>query len=253
MFSLKDKVIVITGGTGLLGMKHAEAVSEQGGIPILLDRNFKRMKELEKEYPDWWFRYCDITEEADVKYQFENIIKKYDKVDGLINNACTNPRIEDNKGTFKGLEDYDLDTYKYELEAGLIGSFLCTKYFGSHMSIFNSGSIINIGSDLGLIGPDQRLYKEPKPVSYSVAKAGLLGLTRYTATYWPNIRCNYLALGGVYNNQPKEFVDELCKRIPMNRMATPNEYKGAIVFLLSDASKYMTGAVMSVDGGRTAW
>ena len=125
------------------------------------------------------------------------------------------------------------------------------------------GNIINISSDLGIIAPNQDLYKDDslkdeeqfvKPISYSVVKSGLIGLTRYTSTYWPDkVRCNCLCPGGIYVDQPDDFLEKISELIPMKRMAQKNEYKGSIVFLLSDASSYMTGSIISVDGGRTAW
>ena len=152
-----------------------------------------------------------------------------------------------------------------DLNVGLRGSFLCIKYFGRVISQNSEGgSIINISSDLGLIAPDQSLYRledldddlQPvKPVTYSVVKTGLIGLTRYVATYWADkgVRCNALCPGGVENNQDPEFINKLSTKIPMKRMAKKDEYRGSIIYLLSDASSYVNGAVIAADGGRTAW
>ena len=152
-----------------------------------------------------------------------------------------------------------------DIAVGLTGSFICTKYFGFEISQNkNGGTIVNISSDLGIIGPDQRLYREEgiplnkqsvKPVTYSVVKSGLIGLTRYTATYWSdkNVRCNAICPGGVENGQPAEFLEKVHSRIPMNRLAKPYEYQSTLVWMLSDASSYLNGAIISVDGGRTAW
>ena len=148
---------------------------------------------------------------------------------------------------------------------GLAGSFLCAKYYGFEISKNpNGGSIINISSDLGLMAPDQRLYSKPglsedqqpvKPITYSVVKTGLIGLTRYLATYWAekNVRCNAICPGGVENGQPEEFLKDVSSRIPMNRLAKADEYQGTLLWMLSDASSYLNGAIVSVDGGRTAW
>ena len=163
------------------------------------------------------------------------------------------------------VENFPINIWETDINVSLKGSFLCIKYFGYQISKNpNGGNIVNISSDLGLISPDQRLYKieglqedlQPvKPITYSVVKTGLIGLTRYISTYWAdkNVRCNAICPGGVENNQNKDFVEELIKRIPLNRMARKDEYHGIVVFLLSDASSYINGAVIAADGGRTIW
>ena len=151
-----------------------------------------------------------------------------------------------------------MDIWNKDIAVGLTGSFLCTKHFGNLISQNkNGGSIINISSDLGLIGPKQSLYSQNnvKPVSYSVVKSGIIGLTRYTATYWAdkNVRCNALCPGGIENNQPEIFLRKINQEIPLGRLAKKNEYQGTIIWMLSDASNYLNGAIIPVDGGRTAW
>ena len=157
-----------------------------------------------------------------------------------------------------------MEAWQADLAVGLTGAFLCAKHYGSAISQNPKGGVIlNIASDLGLIAPDQRLYRQPglpeehqpvKPVTYSVVKTGLIGLTRYLATYWPTkVRCNALCPGGVEAGQPEKFFKELHARIPMGRMASVDEYQGAIVFLLSDATAYMNGAVIPMEGGRSVW
>ena len=151
-----------------------------------------------------------------------------------------------------------------DIAVGLTGAYLCARVFGGEMARAGRGAILNIASDMAVIAPDQRLYREPgraddqqpvKPVTYSVVKAGLLGLTRYLSTYWADqgVRCNALSPGGIYDGQPDDFVQRLANLIPMGRMADADEYNGAVVFLLSDASRYMTGQNLVIDGGRTAW
>ena len=161
------------------------------------------------------------------------------------------------------LEEFDIDQWRKDIDVGLTGSFLCSKIIGTLMSQNKGGSIINISSDLGVIAPNQDLYKienlkpneQPvKPITYSVVKSGLIGLTRYISTYWPTkVRCNCLCPGGVLTEQSEDFLKKINKLIPMQRMANKDEYKGSVIYLLSSASSYMTGSIISVDGGRTVW
>jgi NAD(P)-dependent dehydrogenase (short-subunit alcohol dehydrogenase family) len=269
-FSLKGKVAVITGGAGLLGGKHAEAIAEFGGIPILLDIADQSGNEMagriSNEYKvDCQYIHCDITDEKQVIRAREEIVNKHVHIDILINNAAINPKAQVGKvGNFSRLEDFSIGQWNLELSVGLTGPMLCSKIFGSEMARNGKGTILNISSDLGIIAPDQRLYKKlgltdeeqpVKPVTYSVLKHGLIGLTKYLATYWADkgVRCNTLCPGGVYADQSEDFVRKLSQLIPLGRMADTDEYKAAIVFLVSDASSYMTGAALVIDGGRTCW
>jgi NAD(P)-dependent dehydrogenase (short-subunit alcohol dehydrogenase family) len=185
----------------------------------------------------------------------------------LINNAANNPKMEDagkNGPTWSRLENFPLDVWNADISVGLTGAFLCSRVFGAAMAERGAGVILNVASDLGVIAPDQRLYRvdgapehaQPvKPVTYSVVKTGLVGLTRYLATYWAGrgVRANAISPGGVFNGQDEAFVARLANLIPMGRMARKDEYKAAIVFLVSDASSYMTGVNVVIDGGRTCW
>jgi NAD(P)-dependent dehydrogenase (short-subunit alcohol dehydrogenase family) len=271
LFRLDDKVIVITGATGLLGRKHAEVVACYGGIPILLDLSQQAVDELANELND---KYkvdavgftVNITDEEAIEDNVKQLVKKFGKIDGLVNNAANNPKVEDSEEVnFSRLENFPLDIWDDDIAVGLTGSFLCAKHYGFAISKnINGGSIVNISSDLGLIAPDQRLYSKEgvandrqnvKPVTYSVVKTGLIGLTRYLATYWAdkNVRCNAMCPGGVENGQSEEFLKEVNTRIPMERMANVGEYQGALLWMLSDASSYLNGAIIPIDGGRTAW
>ena len=271
-FDLNEKVVVITGGAGFLGEKHAGAVAEFKGIPVILDLNKDQAEAVARRISE---KYgvkslgisVDIISEEQVSQACKLIVDKFGKVDVLINNAANNPKVESNKEgkNFSRLENFDLKLWNDDLAVGLTGAFICSKYFGYEISMnSNGGTIINVSSDLGLISPDQRLYRKNgipdeqqnvKPVTYSVVKAGLIGLTRYLATYWAdkNVRCNAICPGGVFNNQNEEFLHKLQQLIPLGRMARPDEYKGIIVFLASEASSYMNGAILSIDGGRSIW
>jgi NAD(P)-dependent dehydrogenase (short-subunit alcohol dehydrogenase family) len=271
LFRLDGKVIIITGASGLLGEKHAEAVAAHGGIPVLLDIDLIKLKNVKSEIDtkfkvNSYISKVDVTNEIEVKKNAKDVFEKFGQIDGLINNAANNPKVEDtSKKNFSRLENFPLDSWSQDLSVGLTGSFLCAKYYGYYISQNpNGGSIINISSDLGLIGPDQRLYAKPdfketqqpvKPVSYSVIKTGLIGLTRYLSTYWAekNVRCNALCPGGVENGQSEDFINSVSSRIPMGRLAKSHEYQGTIIWMLSDASSYLNGAIIAVDGGRSSW
>jgi NAD(P)-dependent dehydrogenase (short-subunit alcohol dehydrogenase family) len=209
----------------------------------------------------------NVANEDDIKSSSEFIRDKGLNLDILINNAAINPKFDNQKNELESsrLENFSTLEWDRQISVGLTGSFLCCKVFGYHMALNgNGGVIINIASDLSIISPDQRLYEingvakenQPvKPVTYSVTKAGLLGLTKYIATYWADqgIRCNALSPGGVFTNHEKDFVDRISKLIPMGRMAKIDEYMGAIQFLCSDASAYMNGQNLIIDGGRSIW
>ena len=155
------------------------------------------------------------------------------------------------------MENFPDNLWDKDILVSLKGSYLCTKIFGSYMAKFKRGVILNVSSDLGIIAPDQRIYGKSgfvKPVTYSVVKHGIIGLTKYVASYWgkKNIRCNAIAPGGIYNNQDHSFVKKINKLIPLGRMAKKNEYNGLILFLCSDLSSYLTGSVIIADGGRTS-
>jgi len=265
-FDLSGRVAVITGGTGLLGLSHARAIRAAGGIPLLLDIRIPDQASLRQRAGfDAEALRCDITDEEDLRGALAGILREHGKVDILINNAANNPKVEDGTSLLDSrLEQYDVARWNADLAVGLTGAMLCSRVFGAQMARHGKGVIVNIASDLALIAPDQRLYaidgrpadQQPvKPVSYSVVKAGLIGLTRYLATYWAanGVRANALCPGGVENGQDPVFLRRIADRIPMGRMAEVDEYQGAIIFLCSDASAYMNGAILAIDGGRHAW
>jgi NAD(P)-dependent dehydrogenase (short-subunit alcohol dehydrogenase family) len=267
-FDLTGKVAVISGGAGLLGEKHAEAITQFGGIPILLDIDEKAGKKkasrISKEYKvSCEFKICDITDESQILSVRDDLLSKYGHIDILINNATIDPKVKvSSNDNLSRLENFPIDQWNLEMAVGLTGAMLSSKVFGYEMSKNGKGVILNISSDLGIIAPDQRIYKKEglpeneqpvKPVTYSVIKHGLIGLTKYLATYWADkgVRCNALCPGGIYNNQPDEFVKKISNLIPLGRMAHEDEYKASVVFMVSDASKYMNGSVVSMDGGRS--
>ena len=271
IFRLDNKIIVITGASGLLGRKHAEAIACFGGTPILLDLSQGLLddfaNELKVKFGIESIGYAvDITNEKMIEVNVKELINRFGKIDGLVNNAANNPKVEGGEeANFSRLENFPLNVWNADISVSLTGSFLCAKHYGFAISQNpNGGSIVNISSDLGLIAPDQSLYaknglaeheQNVKPVSYSVVKTGLIGLTRYLSTYWAhkNVRCNAMCPGGIENGQPKEFLKSINEKVPMKRMAMPDEYQGTLLWMLSDASSYLNGAVIPVDGGRTAW
>jgi NAD(P)-dependent dehydrogenase (short-subunit alcohol dehydrogenase family) len=270
LFDLTGRVAVITGGAGLLGTKHAEIIAAAGGLPVLLDLPRAKPEAAAaliatKYGVEATGLAADITQLAEVENVRDDLLARFGRVDILINNAANNPKVESGGSkAWSRLENFPLEVWNDDLRVGLTGAFLCSRVFGAEMAKRGKGVILNIASDLAVIAPDQRLYRQEgvredqqpvKPVTYSVVKTGLIGLTRYLATYWATsgVRVNAISPGGVFNNQPEAFLAELHQRIPLARMAQADEYQGSILFLCSDASSYMTGANLVVDGGRTCW
>ena len=267
LFDLSGKTILITGAAGILGRQHVNAVISHGATAILAD--IEKVRELCIEFKKKHSNaivhaeYMDVLDEESIKH----VAEKYEKIDVLINNAAKDTKVE-NKGDLNSSNRFELmklDHWRGDMKVGLDGCFLCSQIISNKMLTTGGGNIINIASDLAAIAPDQRIYRQEdleeekqnvKPVTYSVSKWALLGLTKYMATYFAsrNIRVNSLSPAGIYNSGlPDGFVNKLTSLIPMGRMANTGEYEGAIVFLCSDASAYMTGANLIIDGGRTVW
>ena len=274
--NISDRVVIITGGAGMLGAQYVNTVLSSGGIPIILDINEENINQnraqLNKIYPDTKFLSikCDITDIDAVREAREHILSKYQRIDALINNANNNAdfseyNIGQGNSQWTRFERFPIEIWNQDIAVGLTGAFICSQVFGQSIALTGRGVILNISSDLSVIGPDQRLYKLPglkddeqpvKPVSYSVVKSGLLGLTRYLATYWrgSGMRANTISLGGVYTSDlDTEFVARIRNLIPLDRMATLGEYNAAILFMISDASQYINGQNIVIDGGRTIW
>lgn len=272
-FKLNSKNALITGAAGLLGIEHAEALLECGSIVVLTDIDGASLVSAKAKLssrfdPDKIFIYTmDVTKIESLTFVADSLETNGIGINILINNAAIDPKVNANDGLIETsrLENFSLSQWNSEVSVGLTGAFLCSQIFGSRMAkVGTGGVIINIASDLSVFSPDQRIYRKiglpedlqsVKPVTYSVIKTGLIGLTRYLATYWADrgIRCNSLSPGGVYNGQSDEFVQRLSNLIPLGRMARRDEYRSVIQFLSSDASSYMNGQNIVMDGGRSVW
>jgi len=270
-FNLNGKIAVITGGGGFLGKKHAEICTALGAKVVLLDVNKESLDNTiqsiaERGGLELEGIVCDISQKDHLEQAVEKTLARFGDVDILINNAANNPKVaEEIVGSkWSRLENFSVEDWNQDVSIGLTGAFLATQAFGNVMAEKKSGVILNIASDLSVSAPDQRIYLKgnipeneqfTKPVTYSVVKSGLVGLTLYTATYWAEkgIRVNALSPGGVFNNQDPEFVKKVSQLIPLGRMARIEEIQSAVAFLVSDASSYMTGQNIVLDGGRSCW
>ena len=269
-FQMQGQVAIVTGGAGLLGKQFARTLAQGGAAVVVADLNRMTANTIAETLVKDGYNALgvgvDVTDPASVAEMVETAVNVYGRLDVLVNSAALDPKF-DPEAMARGIpagsfEDYPLDEWRQALDVNLTGMFLCCQAAVKPMLLLDKkGSIINICSTYGLVGPDQRLYQRNgiqtayKPVYYSVTKAGVLGMTRYLATYYAGteIRCNALTPGGVYNNHDEGFVASYSARAVMGRMAHIDEMNGALLFLASDASSYMTGANLVVDGGWTAW
>jgi len=272
LFDLTGRVAIITGGAGMLGMQHAAAIAEADGHAVIVDLSEEAVARSAARIT----QACgvealgvqvDITQKAEVEALVTGVMKKFGRIDILVNNAALTVKGGSHRAKeyFARFEEYPAELWEKALEVNLTGMFLCCQAVGKIMVAQRRGVILNIASDVGNISPDHRVYEgalnpytgEPfnTPIAYATTKAGVINFTRYLATYWADkgIRVNCLSPGGVYADHAPQFVKNLTQRIPLGRMAKVDEYKGAILFLVSDASSYMTGTNLIVDGGRTAW
>jgi NAD(P)-dependent dehydrogenase (short-subunit alcohol dehydrogenase family) len=272
-FDLAGRTALITGAAGLLGMQHAAALLESGATVVLTDiseaglASARASLSLGSDPAHIITRLMDVSQPHAIRAVAEDLAKADRRVDILVNNAAIDPKVSGGQGVMETsrLENFPLDQWDFQLTVGLTGAFLCSQVFGTLMARGGKGGVIlNVASDLSVFAPDQRLYRKEglandrqpvKPVTYSVIKAGLVGLTRYLATYWADcgVRANALSPGGVFTGQGDEFVRRLTDLIPLGRMASADEYRAAIQFLCSDASAYLNGQNIVMDGGRSVW
>jgi NAD(P)-dependent dehydrogenase (short-subunit alcohol dehydrogenase family) len=272
-FSLSGKTALITGAAGLLGIEHATGLLESDSSVVLTDISATALESaktvLQKDFDPQKIKtmVMDVSQPKAVHAVAKALSEENVFINILINNAAIDPKVQSEQGMLETsrLENFPLADWDLQVAVGLTGAFICSQVFGSIMAKRGQGGIIlNIASDLSVFSPDQRLYRRTglpedrqpvKPVTYSVIKAGLVGLTRYLATYWADkgIRCNALSPGGVYTGQADEFVSRLSSLIPLGRMAAKEEYRAAIQFLCSDAAAYMNGQNVVMDGGRSVW
>ncbi|APW44960.1 oxidoreductase [Rhodoferax saidenbachensis] len=271
-FDLTGQTALITGAAGLLGREHAAALLEVGATVVLTDvsevslNTAKSLLSVLAPLDRIVTRVMDVSQPASVNAVAEQMVSEGRHIRILVNNAAIDPKVVGGLGIQESsrLENFALDQWNLQISVGLTGAFLCSQVFGTAMAQSGGGVILNIASDLSVFSPDQRIYRKAgvtedqqpvKPVTYSVIKAGLVGLTKYLSTYWADrgVRTNALSPGGVFNGQGDEFVKRLSALIPLGRMAQVDEYRSAVQFLCSDASSYLNGQNIVMDGGRSTW
>jgi NAD(P)-dependent dehydrogenase (short-subunit alcohol dehydrogenase family) len=257
-FDLSDRVAIVTGATGFLGAEHCDALAESGARLVLVDVNGELCEEraarlIENRGADALGLGVDISQKAAVESMVESVVDHFGRIDILINNAQVQV-----PSMFVPFEDLSIEDWNRILDVNLTGAFLCCQAAGRVFVRQGSGSVINMGSIYGMLGPHHSIYKGTAfntPAAYSVTKAGIYGLTRYLATYWAEkgIRVNAITPGGIYNQHKDPFHSAYSEQVPMKRMGKRFELRGAVKFLASDAASYVTGQNLVVDGGWTAW
>ena len=245
MSKLKNKIIIVTGGNGLLGKEILKNISEEGGIPICADVNIKKKSDYDQIY-------CDISSEESIENLLNEVIKKYNKIDGLVNNAY--PRTNDWHLDFEKIK---LESWKKNIDLQLNSNFTIIQKVAKLMKKYKTGSIVNMASIYGVIGPDFSIYEGTDmtmPAAYSAIKGGLINFTRYLASYYgkDSININCISPGGILDDQPMKFIKNYTKKVPLGRMGNPSDISPAVVFLLSEESSYITGQNIIIDGGLTA-
>ncbi len=262
-FDLNGKIVLLTGGAGILGTKFTKALAEKGARLALFDRNLEKATQLANQineiYPNSVNAFGgDVTNLSDLKTLNNKIISEMGEVDVLINNAAAK-----SPNFFEPFESFPIEDWNSVMEINTTGVMLGCQVFGTQMAKRNKGSIINTLSIYGIVAPDQRIYEGSEyegrsintPAVYSTSKAALWGLTKYLASYWGHkgVRVNAITPGGVFSGQNKTFIDRYSQRVPLGRMAEADEMCGAVLFLASDASSYITGQNIIIDGGLSVW
>jgi NAD(P)-dependent dehydrogenase (short-subunit alcohol dehydrogenase family) len=266
--SLLGKVAIVTGAVGLLGKEHCRALARAGARVVATDVDPVAAAGIAAELEDRFGTEAigvgaDVTRPDDVRGLRDRVLERFDRVDVLVNNAAIDDKFERGEGSgLSRFEVYPLEQWRRVLDVNVTGVFLCCQVIGAEMVRRGSGSIVNVASTYGIVSPDQRLYAPPtgpqtffKGPAYPTSKAAVLQLTRFLACYWgeSGVRVNALSPGGVENGQAAHFRAAYAARTPLGRMARPTDYAGALLFLASDDSAYMTGHNLVVDGGWTAW
>ncbi|MDX2129580.1 MAG: SDR family oxidoreductase [Chloroherpetonaceae bacterium] len=268
LFSLQDKVAIVTGALGLLGKQHCLALAEAGASVVVTDINHEKCvefaNELSKSYAPSLGFGANITSKDSIEKLRDAALSQFGHIDILVNNAAINDMFENPTAAadLSKFENYPLDLWQKSIDVNVTGVFICAQIIGTQMAKQGKGSIINVASTYGIVAPDQSIYKKPdgsqtfwKSIAYPATKGAVISMTRFLATYWgeKGVRANSLSPGGVENSQDEYFLKNYSAKTPLGRMAENTDYKGAIVFLASDASSYMTGSNLVVDGGWTAW
>lgn len=268
-FDLKDKTAIVSGGAGLLGREFCKALASAGCNIVLADNNELNIDEAEEEVirsaPNNRVlkQILDVTDPESISESVALVKREFRKIDILVNSAAIDSKFDKNSdiSSFSSFAEFPRALWNQSIEVNLTGTFLLTQEVCRIMETYGKGSIINLGSNYGMVGPDQRIYKKKneskqsyKPVVYSVCKAGIIGFTKYLAAYYAGteIRVNTLTPSGVFNEHDDEFVENYAGRTILGRMSNKNEFWGGVIFLASDASSYMTGANLVIDGGWTA-
>ncbi|MFA5834325.1 MAG: SDR family oxidoreductase [Bacteroidota bacterium] len=269
LFSLKNKIAIVTGALGLIGKQHCFALAEAGAHVVVSDTELEKCElfadELKSSTPNEILSIStDITSKSSLIRLRKTVVENFGRIDILVNNAAINDKFESPASATEQsmFENYPLQQWQNSLDVNVTGMFLSSQVIGTIMAEQGNGSIINVASTYGLVAPDQSLYTTPdgiqpfyKSPAYPTTKGAVISFTKFLAAYWgkKGVRVNALCPGGVKNGQDEYFVQKYSSRTMLGRMAEPTDYKGALVFLASDASRYMTGANLIVDGGWTAW
>lgn len=265
LFSLQGRVAVVTGALGLLGRRFCQSLADAGASVVVSDLHKEACDRFAETLPHGSRGLqFDMTVESEVAHAARWVLERFGRIDILVNNAAVNDHFVSSESMLEEsrFENYSLDKWNRLIQVNITGPFLCSRHFGIPMAATRRGSIINIASTYGLVAPDQSLYRDVegrqkfyKSPAYPTTKGAVIAFTRFLAAYWgaSGVRVNCLCPGGVENQQEEHFVQAYAGRTPLGRMAVPEDYAGAIVYLAGDASAYMTGSVVVVDGGWTAW